>query len=73
MKRYRIRSAEGTQAYLELMEESPAGYDVRIIRYYDGYQTTDTEHMTRELLETCVRTGYIEEMIPEESVVEAAS
>ena len=80
MKRYRIKSAEGTQAQLELLGEAPGGYSVRIIRYYDGYETTETDHMTRTLFDTCLRTGYIEEMIPPEyappgvaGVVEVAS
>ena len=80
MKRYRIKSADGSQAFLELTEEGPDGYTVRIIRYFDGYQTTVVEPMTRELFETCLRTGYIEEMLPTEDgaaiangMVEAAS
>lgn len=80
MKRYRIKSAEGTQAQLDVLGEAPGGYTVRITRHYDGYETTETEHMTCDLFDTCVRTGYIEEMIPvgyasprDDSEVEAAS
>jgi len=43
------------------MSEIEDGYVVRIVRHRDDWDDVSEEFMTRELFETCVRTGYIYE------------
>jgi hypothetical protein len=59
MKRYEIKSAPGQRAELEIAADRADGLHVEITRYFDGYETTASEVMSRELFDLCVRTGYL--------------
>jgi len=61
MKTFSIKSTDRTPSMLELMSEIEDGYVVRIVRHRDDWDDVSEEFMTRELFETCVRTGYIYE------------
>lgn len=62
MKRYRIKSTPGHNAFLEISGDAPGGYRVTVTRHYDGYETVEEDFMSKELLETCLRTAYLEEL-----------
>ena len=59
VKRYEIKSDPGRRAVLQIVAEHADAYEVRITRYYDGYHTDETESMSRELFDLCLRTGYL--------------
>ncbi|MFA7565654.1 MAG: hypothetical protein WCY01_01405 [Alkalispirochaeta sp.] len=59
MKRFEIKSAPGQRAVLNIAADRPDGLHVTITRFFDGYETTETDIMTRELFDICVRTGYL--------------
>ncbi|PKL23783.1 MAG: hypothetical protein CVV47_13305 [Spirochaetae bacterium HGW-Spirochaetae-3] len=61
MKTFSIKSTDRTPSMLELMSEIEDGYVVRIVRHRDDWDDVSEEFMTRELFETCMRTGYIYE------------
>ncbi len=61
MKTFSIKSTDRAPSMLELMSEIEDGYVVRIVRHRDDWDDVSEEFMTRELFETCVRTGYIYE------------
>lgn len=73
MARYRIKSVEGRNAHLDLIDETPDGFLVRITRYHDGYETNQTESMSKALFDTCVRTGYLVEVPSNDFAVDVAS
>ncbi|MBU0927851.1 MAG: hypothetical protein KKA67_08885 [Spirochaetes bacterium] len=62
MKTFAIKSTDRAPSVLELMGEIEDGYVVRIVRHRDDWDDVSEEFMTRELFDTCVRTGYIYEM-----------
>lgn len=62
MKTFGIRSTDQAPSRLELVGESEDGFVVRIVRQRDDWDDVSEEFMTRELFDTCVRTGYIYEM-----------
>lgn len=62
MKTFAIKSADNAPSILELVNEIEDGYMVRIVRHRDHWDDVSEEYMTRELFDTCMRTGYIYEM-----------
>ncbi len=62
MKNYYIRGLTGSSDYLSLLDETDGVYAVRIYRDQDGYEKVIDDVMSRELFESCLRTGYILEM-----------
>jgi len=62
MKTFAIKSTGLAPSVLELVNEIENGYLVRIVRKHDDWEDVSEEFMTRELFETCMRTGYIAEL-----------
>lgn len=48
--------------YLIVEKETQSGYVVRIIRDKDGYEEITKDIMSKDLFETCIRTGYIQKV-----------
>lgn len=61
MKTFTIKSADCAPSVLELVDEMEEGFVVRIVRQREDWEDVSEEFMTRELFDTCVRTGYIYE------------
>jgi hypothetical protein len=62
MKQFAIKSADASPSVMELLNEIENGFVVRIVRQRDEWEDISEEFITRELFETCVRTGYLAEM-----------
>ena len=62
MKTFAIKSTDRAPSVLELVGEREDGFVVRIVRHRESWDDVSEEFMTRELFDTCVRTGYIYEM-----------
>jgi hypothetical protein len=62
MKQFTIKSADESPSVMELLNEIENGFVVRIVRQRDEWEDISEEFITRELFETCVRTGYLAEM-----------
>lgn len=62
MKTFTIKSTDLAPSVLELVNEIENGYVVRIVRKHEDWEDVSEEFMTRELFDTCMRTGYIAEM-----------
>jgi len=62
MKTFAIRSAGEAPSLLELVNEIEDGYVVRIVRRREDWEDVTEEFMTKELFDTCMRTGYIAEL-----------
>lgn len=61
MKLYRIQGDEATSR-LEVIKEEPSSVAVRIVRSWGDYEKVSEEKMSRELFDTCIRTGYLAEV-----------
>ncbi len=62
MKTFWIKSTDRAPSVLQLVGEREDGFVVRIVRKREDWDDISEEFMTRELFDTCVRTGYICEL-----------
>lgn len=57
---------------MTIIAEKEDGYVIRIVRDQDGYEDVKTDWLSKELFESCLRTGYLTEMDPVEAVAVSA-
>ena len=57
--RYIVNGSSSTKKFLEVVREHNSGYEVEITCIGENYSTSTTDFMSRNLFESCVRTGYI--------------
>ncbi|MCR4741323.1 MAG: hypothetical protein K5866_00415 [Treponema sp.] len=62
MKSYTLKSIGKKTDYMTIIREMEDGYVVKIVRDLDGYQDVKTDYISRELFESCLRTGYLTEI-----------
>jgi hypothetical protein len=58
MERYTMKSFN-PQDYMTIVKEMEDGMIIRIVRDRDGYDEVTTDFISRDLFESCVRTGYL--------------
>lgn len=58
MATYIVKSI-GKNDYMTIVREMDDGYVVRIVRDKDGYEDVTTDYLSKELFDSCVRTGYL--------------
>ena len=59
MECYSLRTIYESNDFITILNETDEGYVIRIVRDRDGYEEVTNEFMTKELFETCLRTGYL--------------
>ena len=62
MKRYRIKAEPGRSAYLDILAETAEGFQVRITREQDGYESATETFLEHHLFDLCISTAYIREI-----------
>ncbi|MCF0243089.1 MAG: hypothetical protein HUK25_10645 [Treponema sp.] len=62
MKSFALKSIGNKQDFLTIVREMDDGFVVRIIRDMDGYEDVKTDYISKELFESCLRTGYLTEI-----------
>lgn len=70
MKSYTLKSIGKNTDYMTILREMEDGFVVKIIRDMDGYQDEKTDYISKELFDSCIRTGYLTE-IKEKVTIEA--
>jgi hypothetical protein len=58
MERYTMKSFNPND-YMTIVKEMEDGMIVRIVRDKDGYEEASTDFISRDLFESCIRTGYL--------------
>lgn len=58
MQRYRVKGSSELKTHVEVLEISAAGYKVRMVREGKWESSESVELISRDLFETCLRTGY---------------
>ncbi len=58
--RYQVKGIKGLNTTLEITESHAEGYRIRITSVAGDSTKTSEEFITRHLLETCIRTGYLQ-------------
>jgi hypothetical protein len=65
-RQYAIKSEGLTEgrapSLLELIDETEGGFYVRIIHRHEDWEDVREDFLSRELFDTCLRTGYIAAM-----------
>lgn len=59
MIQYRVKSSKGMNTFMEIVKQRKHGYDVRITCVYEDYKKEIEEYLSKELFQTCLRTGYL--------------
>ena len=62
MKSYTLKCIGKKTDYMTIIREMEDGFVVRIVRDLDGYQDVKTDYISRELFDSCIRTGYLTEI-----------
>lgn len=62
MKSYTLKSIGKKTDYMTIVREMEGGFVVRIVRDMDGYQDVKTDYISKELFDSCIRTGYLTEI-----------
>ena len=58
-RQYRVNGIEGIETHIELLCEVDGGYEARITSTNERGVRESLEFVSEELLESCVRTGYL--------------
>jgi hypothetical protein len=70
-RRFRVKGMSGIETYIELLAEASDGYEARITSIAEHGVRESCEYIGADLLESCIRTGYLSP-IEEPATVEAA-
>lgn len=62
MKSYSLKSLGNKNDYITILNEQENGFVIRIVRDQDGYEDIKTDFLSKELFESCIRTGYLTEI-----------
>lgn len=62
MKNYSLKSLGNKNDYMTILKETDDGYVIKIVRDLDGYEDVKNDFLSRELFESCIRTGYLTEI-----------
>ncbi len=62
MKSYTLKSIGKNTDYMTIIREMDDGFVVKIVRDLDGYEDIKTDYISKELFESCIRTGYLKEI-----------
>ena len=71
MVQYRIKSSKEINNYLNILGERNDGYDVQIINEHDDFRREITDFLSKDLFETCLRTGYLVKLDPDQDLMTA--
>jgi len=56
---FRVNGIEGIETHIEILKEVPGGYETRMTSINHSGVRESIEFMSDELLESCIRTGYL--------------
>ncbi len=69
MKVYSIKGRRDDASYCTILQETEAGYILRICIDKDGYEKVSEDFIEKDLFELCLKTGYINEVAQHAEVV----
>ncbi len=65
-RRYKVKGISGIETFIELLSTAPGGFEARITSVTDHGVRESCEFISTELLDSCVRTGYLSEATADE-------
>jgi hypothetical protein len=70
-RQFRVNGIQGIETHIEILNEVSGGFETRITSINTTGIRESIEFMSDELLESCIRTGYLEEEAVDYEVLEA--
>lgn len=67
-RQFRVKGVTGIETYIELLSEEETGFQIRLTSVTEHSVRESCEFMSHELLESCIRTGYLTEIEPSETM-----
>jgi hypothetical protein len=67
---YRVKGSSGWQTEIHVVREYPQGYDILISTTTETRVRESAEFISRDMFETCIRTGYL---VPDSRTTAVAS
>ncbi len=67
-RQYKVKGVTGIHTYIELLSEGEVGFQIRLTSVTEHGVRESCEFMSHELLESCIRTGYLREIEPSETM-----
>ena len=67
-RQYRVKGIAGIETYIELLTEVEGGYESRLTSVSEHGVRESCEFISHELLDSCLRTGYLTEVTADEPV-----
>ncbi|MFP4376059.1 MAG: hypothetical protein ACLFP4_03360 [Spirochaetales bacterium] len=67
-RQYRVKGVTGIETYIELLSEEETGFQIRLTSVTQHGVRESCEFMSHELIESCIRTGYLCEIEPTETM-----
>ncbi len=61
-RQYKVKGVTGVETIIELLAEHQGGYEVRLTSISEHGTRESCEFISEELLESCIRTGYVTEI-----------
>lgn len=65
---FRVKTVNGVETYMRILRDTEDGYDILITSQSRGRERTSEEYISRELVQSCMRTGYLTEVANEVTV-----
>ena len=59
---FRVKSVSGVETHMRILDDTDGGYRILITTQSDGRERTSEEFISRSLVESCMRTGYLTEV-----------
>ena len=64
---FRVKTVNGVETYIRILRDTEDGYDILITSQSHGRERTSEEYISRALVQSCMRTGYLTEVTNEVS------
>lgn len=61
-RQFKVKGVTGIETYIDILAKSDGGYEVRISSITEHGTRESCEFISEDLLESCIRTGYLTEI-----------
>ena len=72
-RQFRVKGISGIETHIELLAETAGGFEARITSTGEYGVRESCEYISDDLLESCLRTGYLIELAAEIPAAEEAA
>lgn len=62
MKNYSLQILGSKTDFLTIISQNEDGYNIKILRTNNGKYTESFDFISREVFESCIKTGYLKEI-----------